>query len=317
MSLKPIPSAAELRSMTPPQVDEHFANVYDEEYRLGEKRYRAVQGVFPEAGAKKLYERRMWSMTFAEALLKVQEFARNKPQGSAAQVLREIAEVDRELADLAEGPQRELDREFTRRGGWTRAYLVTDGHVHRSRQCSTCNNGEFATKFSWMIDYSGKSEEEIVAAAGDRACTVCYPSAPVARGEKVGPSLMFTPEEIERDQARQKAAEVKADRAAKKAAKAITDVDGSPLTAYRWTQKAHQKRMRDGRLVDVPEREFSDTLETLHAARGWLTDQFEANRSDGGHRDVGKVVAAVAAKEGKTSETVVAEARERARKRRR
>jgi hypothetical protein len=310
MSLKPIPSAAELALLTPPQVDEHFANVYEEEHRLEVDRLRAVEAILREAGARRNYQRR-WDMTFSEALAAVENLgARGKD------VLRHLAQVDREIAGLIEGPQAVLDFEFARRGGWTRAFLVTDGHVHKHQHCSSCQKGVERTRFSWMIRYSGKSEKEIVDAAGERACTICYPSAPVANGEKAPKSVMFTPEEIQREQDRETAAQVKAERAAKKAAKAITDEDGSRLRVYTWTKKAHQKRTRSGELVDVPEQEFSDTLATLHAARGWLTDQFEDWRGNGGgHRDLNKVARAVAAKEDKTVETVIEEARMRAKKR--
>lgn len=92
-----------------------------------------------------------------------------------------------------------LNREFTRRGGWHRAFLVVNngtGHVHSSMACSTCR---LTTQFHWMVEYSAKSEEEIVEAAGERACTVCYPSAPVdAKGTK-----MFSPDEVAKQIARE------------------------------------------------------------------------------------------------------------------
>lgn len=317
MTLKPIPSASELRLLTEPQIDEHFANVYEEEYRLEQERHTAVMQIYPVAGARRLYGHgERWSMTFSEAMDRITSLADNSPGSDAARVLRGIAASDRALTALAEGPQAVLDAEYGRRGGWTRAYLVTDGHVHKTRRCSSCNNGQSPTRFSWMIDYSGKSEEEIIQAAGHRACTICYPSAPV--GRKAPRSVMLTPEEIARDGARADAAQAKEARAAAKAAKAITDSDGSPLKVYTWTKKAHQKQTRAGALVDVPEQEFFDTLETLHSARGWLTDQFEDRRGNGGgHRDLDKVARAIGAKEGKSPETVIEEARTRSQKRKR
>jgi hypothetical protein len=70
------------------------------------------------------------------------------------------------------------ENEYVRRGGWSRAFLVSNsnGHVHSSMNCSTCF---ITTQYAWMIDYSGKDEAEIVEAAGCMACTVCFPSAPV------------------------------------------------------------------------------------------------------------------------------------------
>jgi hypothetical protein len=102
-----------------------------------------------------------------------------------------------------------LEGEYRRRGGWTRAFLVTNngGHVHRTQACSTCY---ITTDFVWLTDLSGKDEQGIVDLAGERACTVCYASAPVAlRLDR--PTQLFSEEE----KAAQKARE---ERAAKKAA---------------------------------------------------------------------------------------------------
>jgi rubrerythrin len=63
--------------------------------------------------------------------------------------------------------------------GWTRFFLVPDGHIHSSMECSTCNRGGKATEFRWLPDLSGLSESDAVAAHGPWLCTVCYPSAPV------------------------------------------------------------------------------------------------------------------------------------------
>ena len=62
---------------------------------------------------------------------------------------------------------------------WSRFYLVPGGHIHADTNCSTCNNGRNLTKFGWLTDLSGKTEEEAVAEHGALLCTVCFPSAPV------------------------------------------------------------------------------------------------------------------------------------------
>lgn len=312
MSLKPIPSAAALMKMSPTEVDDLFADVYDEEGRLYGLRAAACERVFDAAGARKDYNRSRWgtwNMTFAEALETVRAKAGESPEGSAGRALAGLTKIDQDLQALADGPESTLIRVYEMRGSWRRAYLVTDGHVHKTRQCSSCNNGIERTKFSWMTQYSGMSEEEIVKAAGERACTICYPSAPVARGEIPPASVMFTPEEISRSEARELAAQKKKERAAAKEAKSILDVDGSVLQVYNWTHKAHQRRdRRTGALIDVPEQIVYDKIETLAAAKLWLTDEYENAGLNAGHRDIGKVVAAVAAKEGKSAETVTAEA---------
>ena len=68
--------------------------------------------------------------------------------------------------------------EFKRRGGWTRFFLVDNagGHVHSSMDCNTCYA---TTQFAWLPEYSGQNEAGVVELAGESACTVCFPSAPV------------------------------------------------------------------------------------------------------------------------------------------
>lgn len=119
-----------------------------------------------------------------------------------------------------------LDQVFFLRGGWTRAWKVvsSNGHIHRSTSCTTCFD---TTKFIPLPQVSGLSEEEIVALAGEGACTVCYPSAPVDTLKQK--CMLFTQEEIEARDA--KAAE-KASKAATRAAKAITNPDGTPLKVH-------------------------------------------------------------------------------------
>src|SRR5699024_8536572 len=106
-----------------------------------------------------------------------------------------------------------LNSKFVERGGWNRAFLATsggDGHVHNSTDCSTCNKGKTPTQFQWMTNYSGSDEKSIVDDAGYRACTVCYPSAPIGDAKSL-PTKMLSEEEkekqIARDERKQKAAD--------------------------------------------------------------------------------------------------------------
>jgi hypothetical protein len=302
---------AQLRHMHPPQVDEYFEAAWEERYARTARLMRAWDQVFYAAGARRR-SGNSWDMYLSA----VQEKAKAAEPGSRLAVtMRSVTSIQAEIDSLDHTVLAKLDNEYERRP-WLRAHLaITNGkgHIHRSMRCSTCNKGESPTRFHWMIDWSGKTEEEIIEAAGTDACTVCFRDAPVARGEKAPDRTMFAAFEVEAAKARQERAAAKAKRDADKEAKAIYAGDGGPLTVWTWTQKAHQKRSR-GRLVDVPEREFSDTLKTLHAARGWLTDRYD--RDAGQHRDLHKVADAVALKEGKTRAAVLTEAKERARRRR-
>lgn len=115
-----------------------------------------------------------------------------------------------EAAQAAEAP---YEAEWNRRGGWTRAYLVissgSQGHVHSTMACGTCFP---TTQFHWMTELSGESEQEIVDQAGERACTVCYASAPVElRLDR--PTQLFSADEKRRQ----------AERTARQSAKAAKD----------------------------------------------------------------------------------------------
>jgi hypothetical protein len=121
---------------------------------------------------------------------------------------------------------------------WTRAFLVVQshkGHVHSSMHCSTCYP---TTAFVWLPKYSGESETKIVADAGERACTICYPSAPVdAKG-----TVIFSEDEIAAAKRKAEKAEAKIAKDAKKAAAAPTK-SGAPLTIIEvstgWDGKSH------------------------------------------------------------------------------
>lgn len=67
-------------------------------------------------------------------------------------------------------------------GGWARYWLVVSsaGHVHTTRECSTCNKGKSATRFALLPSLSGGTVDEVVALVGPNLCSTCYPLAPVA-----------------------------------------------------------------------------------------------------------------------------------------
>ena len=193
-----------------------------------------------------------------------------------------------------------LDDEFNRRGGWTRAFLVSNvnGHVHRSMDCSTCFP---TTEYSWMTEYSGGTEDAVVEDAGKRACTVCYPSAPIDVLNR--PTKMFSEEEKRAQRDREERAAAKVERDAKKLAKAILP-DGEPLKIPTWMGSEGQMHY--------------DRIQSLVAARTRLTDLCEdwrKNDSDIDKEAKAMIAEAIASKEGKTVEQVLDEAAKRAAKR--
>lgn len=92
---------------------------------------------------------------------------------------RNQADLDRALArlDAIREEQRDLDNEFSDRGGWSRYFLVTNGngHIHREMDCRTCYP---TTQYAWLTTLSDCDEEAMVEEHGDMACTICFPDAP-------------------------------------------------------------------------------------------------------------------------------------------
>ena len=158
-----------------------------------------------------------------------------------------------------------LEAEFIRRGGWTRAFLVsnTGGHVHKNMHCGTCFP---TTQYAWMTEFSGMDEAEIVDAAGERACTVCYPTAPAAVLSQ--PTRMFTPDEKERQAA-------KAEREAKAAAARSATVVTTGGVVYK-TERAASNAAASA-IKDIAWYDWNESGEGIHPSNvKWVTTAKEA-----------------------------------------
>jgi len=209
-----------------------------------------------------------------------------------------VAEGNKLMALEAEALPYEA--EYTRRGGWNRVFLATssNGHAHKGTECSTCHHGEYRTGFAWLIQYSGKSEAEIVADAGERACTTCYPSAPVnAKGTK-----MFTPDEEE-------AAKARAEREAERARKAKAAADKSITTPE--GDKLYEGKSNDSWTVCKTLR--TAEIAATDALLDYLLDEWRVGQEDWAHynarmpreqrqienlRHAGLLIRSIAAKKG-------------------
>lgn len=285
-----------LTEKTPVEIDTELADLYGKVADLNTKRHRAHQAILrideTEPGS---YE---------------SHFPERSPK-RRAELHAEMVKLQGQVSRLYAEEINPREEEWQRRGCWTRYYMVdnTDGHVHKDQNCSTCF---VDTRYAWLVEQSGMEAEELVRLAGETACTVCFPWAPV-NVLKQRTRL----EAPERKAARLERERAKAEREAKKAAKAITSPDGTPLKVF--TRHYPERQVvRGGKVVKVhPAHDGYDTLATLYAARGWLADQFEQWRGNTGtHRDLAKVADAVAAKEGKTRQQVIEEAQKRAARRR-
>lgn len=119
-----------------------------------------------------------------------------------------------------------FNAEYIRRGGWTRFYLVEDGHLHYDVSSYRCSRQSSTTHY-WLTEFSGQDGAEVIALAGERVCTNCFPDAPVAPRPAAARFMTVTEAEkaaYTEDTARK--------RAAKKAAELRT-VDGQPLIVGR------------------------------------------------------------------------------------
>lgn len=197
----------------------------------------------------------------------------------------DLAEKLLDKADAAEAQAAQvaaemapLEAQYT---GWTRAFVVPEGHVHSSMRCSTCRP---TTEFGWVTELSGATEAEIIEAAGSRACTVCYPNAPV----DAPAGRIFHATEQAAEQARQERAAKKAAADAKKAANAF----GPYRTAGKWGEK----------------------LDTVYKAKAFLTDGCEWGWDHPSYssEDRDAVAGLLAAKLGTTPEEQLEAAQKRA-----
>jgi hypothetical protein len=114
-----------------------------------------------------------------------------------------------------------LDQEFERRP-WSRYYLVEDGHLHYDVSGSRCSRIPSTTHY-WMTEFSGTAPKLVIAKAGERVCTTCFPEAPVA--PRPAHTRFMTRTEAEKAAY----AEAKARKAAAKKAAEITTPEGDEL----------------------------------------------------------------------------------------
>jgi hypothetical protein len=178
-------------SKTPAQIDTELAAIYRETMTLRGTLRRATDSLHRVAGHTPRYDSKRnchWTETEAETAAAVRATV-EAPDFDAVhhyQTAPVLARYDKLTAELAaaEAAAAPLNAEWDRRGGWSRFFTVqtSNGHIHSSMQCSTCNRGVYGTSFTWNPAMSGQSEAEALAALGKQGhilCTVCFPNAPV------------------------------------------------------------------------------------------------------------------------------------------
>lgn len=154
--------------MNPREIDNKIAALQEKRTRANSKRKSAL------LSARNLYGgHKAGYQEIMDALLD------NQDQSSAKRYLGIIDTEEREALE-AEKQIEALNAEYAE-DPWSRFYLVSgnNGHIHSSTECSTCHRGRQRTRFAWLTDLSGKTEEEAVESQGAILCSVCFPSAPV------------------------------------------------------------------------------------------------------------------------------------------
>jgi hypothetical protein len=305
-------TSMDLTTATPAEIDAAWSALDAKRQAAATRVDGARVEVFHAAGARRQYGRGRptWTKSYADAAATAAEVAATDATyvGKAAhRALGGVAAAEAavDAVDVEIGP---FVAEWDRRGGWTRAFLAVGNgqlHVHSSQSCSTCNKGKEPTQFQWMIQWSGADREQIITDAGERACTVCYPGAPVgATGTK-----MFSQQEIDKAAAKVEREAAKAARAAKAIAAGLT-ADGSEFVTSYVAQDAGQFRTVNGQREHFyGPRETTERFKTERSAVIWAVDslawsgRFTAEREPA----LAAIAEAVAAKHGKAVEDVRAE----------
>lgn len=189
----------QLTTMTPPEIDALNAVLGGEYARLDSKAEAAWEGLYGALLMDKVQDRynskrRVWPVNFAEAETLAQqhidEGTEPSPKAALMHRIRTVEQyadglrtalgrlesVRNEVHVLNQGPYKTLTGEWTRRGGWSRFFLVPDGHIHEGRQCFTLRP---TTQLAWQPELSGQTEAEAVAKLGPYLCTHCFASAPL------------------------------------------------------------------------------------------------------------------------------------------
>jgi len=141
---------------------------------------------------------------------------------------------------------KDLDAQYE---GWNRCFWVqnSNGHIHKSMDCVSCYP---STRFAWLPDWSDRDEMEIIKAAGEKACSICYPNAP---SEYLARKSVLEPREV--IEAREKREQQKREKAEKAEKSGIKNPDGSVLRVNvnggKWDEVIKSERSASIMAVDV------------------------------------------------------------------
>lgn len=226
-----------------------------------------------------------WSRLEARYGIQIRAFDSRYTTADAKSEIRAEIDVLAEKMRAVDAEMDEIGWEFHRRGGWSRVWLVPGGHAHSSKGCHSLYADTTLVLCPRDIrkrDMSGATEEQIVEAAGDRACTHCYPSAPV----EPRPSVLLLDSEDDKAKARAEREAKRQAAAAAKAVKAIANPDGSTIRHDGWNIETEAEAQR--------------IYVQTHADAAWDAYRLGAARHAEKKAEVEHLLVAIAAKHGET-----------------
>jgi hypothetical protein len=179
------------KTATPVEIDTKLAELYGKQLAAEDRIQRLAGDIHRYAGdpgRQVSRNHRVYELDFVDAEIKARQFAATDSyEARAAQRILDTLDKMREAVLEAKRAAEPLEAEHDLRG-WSRFFLVTssDGHIHSSMHCSTCNP---RTQYGWMPEVSGMTMAEAIAywdkrGSSEILCTVCFPDAPVARTQK-------------------------------------------------------------------------------------------------------------------------------------
>lgn len=110
---------------------------------------------------------------------------------------------------------KKLDGVYDAMGGWERYIIVPGGHIHNY----VCSTLYATTQRVEAYMHSAEDVESLIEKAGDRACTVCFPDAPVDK-----PSTL--PQYVKEREQRKAEAKAREEKKAKAHSDSIVDENG-------------------------------------------------------------------------------------------
>lgn len=169
---------------TPAEIDTELARLHDINSKHHTARSSSISTARRLNGERAVYQgrQRVWlnsaEVTLNELALKIaDECLPNWDMKDAIACIEHVGQLDRQIAAVTSEIEK-LEAEYSRRP-WARFIAVANGHLHSGTRCVGGSIG-ISTTIGWHPELSGKTEADAVELLGERLCSHCFPSAPVA-----------------------------------------------------------------------------------------------------------------------------------------